>query len=673
MSTNTSADPVIDIKGLSFSYEVAQNINSQVIKQIADDEASPTQQADTRKITHDGGLSVDFPRRQYEANEQIVYKVQLRDINLMLPRAARCLLVGSNGSGKSTLLNILGGKHMVGKGEVRVLGSRAFEDTALANEVALLTGNWTRTVAFVGHNVPYQAMEVDQLIETHSKGVDPARVEHLEQLLGVQRCWNLTAASDGQRRRVQILLKLLKPFQVLLLDEITTDLDLLVRQELLAWLKEECDRGVTVVYCTHIFDGLDGWATHVVHVEQTRLRVNSPVEDVPELRAEALQSAAAPHGAGTLFSAVQEWLLASRPEFRKLLAASTPGAAAAATGVPAPAGSPDAGPAIHVSDVRWSYPPAGAGARPRQPALKGVTCSIARGERVLLTGANGAGKTTLLRLMGGKHMIMSGALKVLNSEVFSSVQMLNTRVALLTGDWSRTVATVGSGVPHQADFSANFMAQNLLRSLKAEGVYEDAMLDARLARLQEALDIDGEWRMNAVSDGQRRRIQILLKLLRPVDVMLMDEVTTDLDVLARQSLLRFLAEESDVRGVTVVYATHILDGLDGWPTKVLHVAAGKVLHYGSPEGLAELTPAGAPESERAKESGSLYRIVRAKLRAELDADVEAAKTAPMDIDSTPATEAVAQTKPVENDSLSGSLFGSRFSTKGGGRQMNMYG
>ena len=43
---------------------------------------------------------------------------------------------------------------------------------------------------------------------------------------------------------------------MLLLDEITTDLDLLARQDLLAFLREESEeRRCCVVYCTHIFDG----------------------------------------------------------------------------------------------------------------------------------------------------------------------------------------------------------------------------------------------------------------------------------------------------------------------------------------------------------------------------------------------------------------------------------
>ena len=77
----------------------------------------------------------------------------------------------------------------------------------------------------------------------------------------------------------------------------------------------------------------------------------------------------------------------------------------------------------------------------------------------------------------------------------------------------------------------------------------------------------------SVSDGQRRRVQILCKLLKPCSILLLDEITTDLDLLARQDLLSFLQEESEARGVSIVYCTHIFDGLDGWATDVLHLQA----------------------------------------------------------------------------------------------------
>lgn len=95
----------------------------------------------------------------------------------------------------------------------------------------------------------------------------PERRDELVRMLGIDLNWHMHQLSDGQRRRVQIMLGLVRPFKILLLDEITTSLDVCVRQDLLKWIvKESEERGATVLYATHIFDGLDDWATHLFYL-----------------------------------------------------------------------------------------------------------------------------------------------------------------------------------------------------------------------------------------------------------------------------------------------------------------------------------------------------------------------------------------------------------------------
>lgn len=67
------------------------------------------------------------------------------------------------------------------------------------------------------------------------------------------------------------------------------------------------------------------------------------------------------------------------------------------------------------------------------------------------------------------------------------------------------------------------------------------------------LDVNPEWRMHLVSDGQRRRVQLCVGLLRPFKVLLLDEITVDLDVLGRAEMLKFLKEECEERGATIIY------------------------------------------------------------------------------------------------------------------------
>jgi CCR4-NOT complex subunit CAF16 len=193
----------------------------------------------------------------------------LTDLNMQLTAGSRCLLIGANGAGKSTLLRILAGKHLVKPDEsVRILGKSCFYDTSLNFDRSYLDTDWgMRTVAFAGYGCPLQADIPVHGMMTKLQNEFPERRDELIKLLRIDPNWRMHQVSDGQRRRVQIFIGLLRPFKVLFLDEVTVSLDVIVRQDLLQWLKEESvRRQATIIYATHIFDGLDDWPTHLQYL-----------------------------------------------------------------------------------------------------------------------------------------------------------------------------------------------------------------------------------------------------------------------------------------------------------------------------------------------------------------------------------------------------------------------
>ncbi|OMP11121.1 ABC transporter-like protein [Corchorus olitorius] len=234
---------------------------------------------------------------------QFAYELQhplFVDFNLEIAPGSRCLLVGANGSGKTTLLKILAGKHMVGgRDVVRVLNRSAFHDTQLVcgGDLAYLGGSWSKTIGSAGE-VPLQGDFSAEHMIFGVEGIDPVRREKLIELLDIDLQWRMHKVSDGQRRRVQICMGLLHPFQVLLLDEVTVDLDVVARMDLLDFFKEECEqRGATVVYATHIFDGLETWATHLAYIQDGELKKSEKSTEINELKSSE-----------NLLSVVEAWL-----------------------------------------------------------------------------------------------------------------------------------------------------------------------------------------------------------------------------------------------------------------------------------------------------------------------------------------------------------------------------
>lgn len=207
--------------------------------------------------------------------------------------------------------------------------------------------------------------------------------------------------------------------------------------------------------------------------------------------------------------------------------------------------------------------------------------------------ANGAGKTTLLRLVSGKRLAPSDTIAVGGKDPFKEGL---EGVTYLGVEWVlNSIVRTDIDVP------------TLLASVGGNAYPE------RRDELVDILDIDLSWRMHAVSDGERRRVQLAMGLLRPWTVLLLDEITVDLDLLSRSNFLAYLKRETDTRACTIVYATHILDNLAQWPTHLAHMHLGKVKAWGPVEEFYDQVPQWTSENSR------LGELVLKWLKEDLDA------------------------------------------------------
>lgn len=440
----------------------------------------------------------------------------LHDVNLSLPSQSRCVVVGSNGAGKSTLLRLLAGRHRADDGEVNV-----------PREVAYVsTESWgSRTNA---------NLNVGELLDgARHRAADVRGFDEMSRVLRLDllRRHSTRGLSDGELRRVQLSIALANSPKLVLLDESCVELDVVVRADFLALLKR---RRVACLYATHVFDGLNSWPTHFVVVDK------GTVKTVTALDREQTESAV-------------DWI------YRQAVDRNAPSLANRSHVVD------DGQVALAVDAARWSYDPRG------PPALDGASLSVPTAARVVVVGANGSGKSTMLALAAGARLDSTKSFRVFGVDPSATNLRASGRVALLGGSFRNALDHL---LPYSSSIPFAELMKSALEYHAQRGVDPD-VLAKRAATLIADLEVDPKWTPAKSSSGQRTRMQLALQLAPPADLYVLDELTRDLDLRSRNSLLVWLSQQP----ATVLYATHILQGLQGWATHVAHFAHGAVGHF----------------------------------------------------------------------------------------------
>jgi ABC-type lipoprotein export system ATPase subunit len=181
-------------------------------------------------------------------------------------------------------------------------------------------------------------------------------------------------------------------------------------------------------------------------------------------------------------------------------------------------------------------------------ALRGVSLTIRRGERLALLGKSGSGKSTLLNLLGGLDRPTSGVIEVQgrNLASLSSKQLADYRL--------RTVGVI-------------FQSFNLIASRTALQNVELPMLFSgvpprkRLLESTKALQAVGlgarlHHRPSELSGGEGQRVAIARALVNDPAIVLADEPTGNLDSATATAIMELLLGHVSQRGATLVLVTH---------------------------------------------------------------------------------------------------------------------
>lgn len=175
----------------------------------------------------------------------------LVDLDLRVDRGACVALVGHNGSGKTTAIGCIGGRVRPTAGRVLVDGTDAVtaRDPVAVRATRSVVGD---TAAFYPDLTVREHLEVVAVAHGLGQGTDTAITALLDELSLAHRADHLPQQlSAGMRQKVQLACGLVRPFDLLVLDEPAQYLDQQTTAWLLERLRAERDRGAGVLLSSH--------------------------------------------------------------------------------------------------------------------------------------------------------------------------------------------------------------------------------------------------------------------------------------------------------------------------------------------------------------------------------------------------------------------------------------
>jgi len=184
------------------------------------------------------------------------------------------------------------------------------------------------------------------------------------------------------------------------------------------------------------------------------------------------------------------------------------------------------------------------------PVLKGVSLSVASGERVALMGASGSGKSTLMNILGCLDRPTSGAYRLEGQEISHlspdrRARLRNRKLGFVFQNFNllpRTSALENVAMPliyssdHLSDREARRRAEEMLRRVG---------LDDRL-----------DHEPSQLSGGQQQRVAIARALVNRPSILFADEPTGNLDSRTSEEVLSMFRGLNEEDGITIIIVTH---------------------------------------------------------------------------------------------------------------------
>ncbi|MDR0469423.1 MAG: ATP-binding cassette domain-containing protein [Peptococcaceae bacterium] len=201
-------------------------------------------------------------------------------------------------------------------------------------------------------------------------------------------------------------------------------------------------------------------------------------------------------------------------------------------------------------------------------ALDNVSFDIKKGEFIAYAGPNGAGKSTTMKLLSGMLLPTSGDISVLSMSPQKQRRRIMRYLGVLFGNRTEL-----------------WWDHPIIQSFEWKKVVWDIPEDIykrNLAMVTELLDIGDLLKTFAreLSLGQRMRADLAMMLLHSPSLILLDEPTLGLDVMAKRQMIGFLKQLNEQEGTTIIVTSHDMDDLEEMAKRILLISRGRIAFDG---------------------------------------------------------------------------------------------
>lgn len=198
-------------------------------------------------------------------------------------------------------------------------------------------------------------------------------------------------------------------------------------------------------------------------------------------------------------------------------------------------------------------------------AVRELEFTVQQGEFVFLIGSSGAGKSTMLKLIGGEIAPDEG-----------TVYVDNANISRFFGPWKvRLARTFGIVGQQSMLIRKRTIMENLMVAARASGMQRKSQAAAEKALGLVGLSRTGDYFPAQLSIGEVRRVELARALVSSPPVLLLDELTANLDDDTIWDIIHLL-NELNSRGTTIIMATHASQYVNIMRRRVVTLVDGKL-------------------------------------------------------------------------------------------------